>query len=264
LALDRIAELEKQAAQSVTSAGAAPKPITVAERRLALVISNSAYSAVAKLPNPERDAESIATVLKGDGFDVAVADNLTRADFLAALDKFTDAAADADWAVIYFAGHGLQLDGVNYLIPVDAKLAADRNVADEAISLDKAIGAVSGTRKLGLVIVDACRNNPFLANMRFTTASRAAHTRGLARVDLHGTTLVEFSARDGEEALDGDPSGNSPFAAALAKRLADPGLEVGMLLRQVRVDVLGATANRQEPMFSGDLPAEPVFFRPAK
>jgi uncharacterized caspase-like protein len=227
-----------------------------------LVIANSEYAAVGRLPNPKRDADTIAAALKADGFEVTTADNLARSDFIAAMNKFADAAAKADWAVIYFAGHGLQVDGVNYLVPVDAKLAQDRDVRDEAIPLDRAIETVSGARKLGLVIVDACRNNPFLTNMHFTTTSRAARTRGLARVDLHGTTLVEFSARDGQEALDGDPAGNSPFAAALAKRLAEPGLEVNMLLRQVRVDVLAATSNQQEPMFAGDLPAEAVFFRP--
>ena len=172
-------------------------------------------------------------------------------------------AAKADWAVIYFAGHGLQVDGVNYLVPVDASLSDDSDVQDEAIALDRALDAVGGARRLGLVIVDACRNNPFLTKMRFTVASRAARTRGLARVEAHGTTLIEFSARDGQEALDGDTTGNSPFAAALAKRLTTPGLEVGKLLRKVREDVLAATANQQEPMFSGDLPGDDVFFRSA-
>jgi hypothetical protein len=241
---------------------AAPAAAQPLGRRAALVIENSEYAAVGRLANPKRDAETIAAALKADGFEVTTADNLGRSDFIAAMNKLSDTAAKADWAVIYFAGHGLQVDGVNYLVPVDAKLAEDRDVRDEAIPLDRAIETVSGARKLGLVIVDACRNNPFLTNMHFTTTARATRTRGLARVDLHGTTLVEFSAREGQEALDGDPAGNSPFAAALAKRLAEPGLEVNMLLRQVRVDVLAATSNRQEPMFSGDLPAEAVFFRP--
>jgi uncharacterized caspase-like protein len=109
----------------------------VAETRLALVIGNSGYTAVNKLPNPEHDAETIAAALKADGFDVTTVDNLTRAEFIAALDRFSDNATNADWAVVYFAGHGMQLDGVNYLIPVDAKLVADRDVSDEAIALDR-------------------------------------------------------------------------------------------------------------------------------
>jgi tetratricopeptide (TPR) repeat protein len=260
----RIAELEKQIASVATAPANSSPPAAVASvgRRVALVIGNSEYAAVGKLDNPERDAEAIAAALKDDGFEVTTADNLTRADFIAAINQFSDAAAAADWATIYFAGHGLQLEGVNYLIPVDAKLVADRDAQDEAIALDRVIAAVSGARKLGLIIVDACRNDPFLTNMHFTAGARAARTRGLARIAPQGTTLVEFSARDGQEAQDGDPAGNSPFAAALAKRLAAPGLEVGKLLRQVREDVLAATSNQQEPMFAGDLPAEDVFFRP--
>jgi tetratricopeptide (TPR) repeat protein len=248
--LARIAELEKQIAPRQSGS------------RLALVIGNSDYAAVGKLANPGRDAAAIAAALRDDGFEVTNADNVNRADFLAAINRFADTAASADLAVVYFAGHGLQLDGVNYLVPVDAKLAADRDVEDEAIPLERVISAVRGVRKLGLIIVDACRNNPFLASMRLTTATRGAGTRGLARVTAHGTTLVEFSAQEGQEALDGDdPAGDSPFAAALAKRLAASGLEIGKLLRQVREDVLAATNDRQEPMFSGNLPAEDVFFR---
>jgi carboxyl-terminal processing protease len=243
------------------AAAPAPAPAPEAGKRVALVIGNSAYSAVGALPNPLHDAQAIATALKGDGFEVTTIDNVTRADFIAAINGFTDRAANADWAVIYYAGHGLQLDGVNYVVPIDAKLLADRDVQDEAIALDRVTAAVSGARKLGLVVVDACRNNPFLVKMRFTTTARAALTRGLARVATEGTTLVEFSARDGQEALDGDATGNSPFAAALAKRMATPGLEVGKLLREIREDVLAATENRQEPMFSGSLPADDMFFR---
>jgi tetratricopeptide (TPR) repeat protein len=277
VALARTDELEKKLAsvapavadtgstgQDARATDKAGPAIAGTEMRLALVIGNSSYAAVGKLPNPERDAEAITAALKADGFDVTTVDNLTRADFIDDLKKFSDRAAKAEWAVIYFAGHGLQLDGVNYLIPIDAKLAEDRDVRDEAIALDRAVEAVSGARELGLIIVDACRNNPFLANMRFTVAARAAHTRGLARIEPQGTTLVEFSARDGQEALDGDSTGNSPFASALAKRLAEPGLEVNMLFRQLRKDVLAATANQQEPMFSGDLPPEAMFFRAAQ
>lgn len=276
----RAAELEQQPAavtphggENVSDAGNSAGPTSSSDsgkvalavgtgKRVALVIGNSAYTAAGKLANPEHDAGAIAAALRKDGFDVTEADNLTRASFLAALNKFSDVAATADWATIYYAGHGLQLDGTNYLIPVEAKLAVDRDVPDEAIPLDRVMSAVSGAKKFGLIVLDACRNNPFLAEMRFTTAARGGRTRGLARVEAHGTTLVEFSAQEGQEALDGDPTGNSPFAAALAKRLATSGLEVGKLLRQVREDVLAATSNQQEPMFSGNIPAEDLFFRP--
>jgi tetratricopeptide (TPR) repeat protein len=254
-ALARVADLEKQLATAPPTSAAAARG-----RRLALVIGNSAYAAIGDLPNPRRDAEAIAKALTDDGFEVTRANDLKRARFIAALNQFADAAAKADWATIYFAGHGLQLDGVNYLVPVDAKLIADRDVQDEAIPLDRVISAVHGA-KFGLIIVDACRKNPFLARMRFTAIARDARTRGLARVVPEGTILIEFSAREGEEALDGGPPGNSPFAAALAKRLATPGMEINMVLRQVHTDVLAATGNQQEPMFSGNFPSEDLFFR---
>jgi tetratricopeptide (TPR) repeat protein len=267
-ALARIDALEKQLAAANPPAAApavtpAPPAVVSLGSRAALVIGNSAYSAVGKLANPQRDAEAIASVLKDDGFDVTVANDVTRTEFIAVLNRFSDAAANADWAMIYFAGHGLQLDGKNYLVPIDAKLLADRDVQDEAVPLDRVITAVDRVRKFGLIVVDACRNNPFLTDMRFTVASRAAQTRGLARVQPQGTILVQFAAQDGQLALDGDdPTGNSPFAAALAKRLATPGLEVSKLLRLVREDVLATTARQQEPTFSGNIPAEDLFFRP--
>ena len=264
----RIVELERHLADATPAAPPAATAVASASaasvgRRVALVIGNAAYSAAGKLANPQRDSDAIAAVLRDDGFEVSQASNLTRTSLIAALNQFSDVAVKADWAVIYYAGHGLQLDGVNYIVPVDAKLAADRDVPDEAIALDRLVATVDGVRTFGLVVVDACRNNPFLAEMRFTAGGRARVTRGLARVAAHGTTLVAFSARDGQEALDGDTTGNSPFASALAKRLATPGLEVGKLLRQIRVDVLAATGNQQEPMFSGNMPAEDLFFRPA-
>jgi tetratricopeptide (TPR) repeat protein len=265
-ALTRVAELEKRIAKVDAAPPPAKKeaPATpeAPGRRLALVIGNAAYGSAGKLANPEHDADAITQALKSDGFEVTETLNVSRADFIAALDKFADLAASADWATIYFAGHGLQIGGVNYLIPVDARLTADRDVPDEAIALDRLLEAVGGAKKFGLVVVDACRNNPFVAAMKATT--RASRTRGLARVEPEGTTLVEFSARDGQEALDGDASGNSPFAAALAKLLATPGLEVGKLMREVRAEVLAATAKQQEPMFTGNIPPEDLFFRSAE
>jgi len=263
-ALTRVAELEKHVAKAdVTPPAVKKEPPSQATpeapgRRLALVIGNAAYGSAGKLANPENDANAIAEALKGDGFEVTEILNVSRADFIAALNKFEDQASTADWATIYFAGHGLQIGGINYLIPVDARLTADRDVPDEAIPLDRLLDAVAGARKFGLIVVDACRNNPFLAAMKATT--RAGRTRGLARVEPEGTTLVEFSARDGQEALDGDSS-NSPFAAALAKLLTTPGIEVGKLLREVRADVLTATGKQQEPMFTGNIPPEDLFFR---
>ncbi len=254
-------------AQTVATAGPDSKvpdlpPSAIGDNRVALVIGNSNYTAVAKLPNPPRDAAAVADALKSDGFaSVTLVSDVTRADFIHALNAFADKASVADWAVVYYAGHGMELDGLNYLIPVDATLKADRDVQDQAISLDRVISAVSHARKLKLVILDACRNNPFAAKMHMTNGTRAIH-RGLARIEPEGGTLVAYAAKGGEEALDGSGTGNSPFAAALVHRLHTPGLEVGKLFRLVRDDVLQATAKQQEPFVYGSLPGEDLFFRP--
>ncbi len=259
-------------AQAVAAARPTPGPLAgdqpatpaavTSETRVALVIGNSNYAAVGKLPNPPRDAAAVADALRADGFsDVQLVTDVTRQGLVHALNDFQDKAMHADWAVVYFAGHGLEMDGTNYVVPVDAALKSDRDVPDEAVSLDRIMTAVAGARKLRLVVLDACRNNPFAAAMRMTVASRSIH-RGLARIEPSGGTLVAYAAKDGEEALDGDGSANSPFAAALVKYISTPGIEVGRLFRLVRDDVMNATENKQEPFVYGSLPGEELFFRP--
>jgi uncharacterized caspase-like protein len=177
---------------------------------------------------------------------------------LAALNSFSDQAANADWAVIYFSGHGLEVDGTNYVVPIDAKLLADRDVEDEAISLERLVKATLGARKLHLVILDACRDDPFVSNMKRTVATRSIG-RGLARVEPEGGTLVVYSAKDGQIAYDGDGQ-NSPFVTSLTKRIAEPDVEINMLFRQVRDDVMAATGKKQEPYVYGSLPGENFYF----
>ena len=231
------------------------------ERRVALVIGNGDYRQASLLANPRNDADAIAAGLRQTGFDdVTVAHDLDRAGMVAALQAFGPKADEADWAVIYFAGHGLEIGGANYLVPVDASLVSDRNVPDEAISLDRMLAAAQGARKLRLVMLDACRNNPFLARMRSTSASRSIG-RGLARVEPTQATLVAFAAKGGTIAEDG-AGDNSPFAAALARRITETGVEINKVFRFVRSDVLATTDNRQEPFVYGSLPPEDFFFVP--
>jgi tetratricopeptide (TPR) repeat protein len=256
-----VASAQPQSSTVVVDHSATPVP-PVPETRIALVIGNSNYTAVGKLPNPPRDAAALADALRADGFsEVKLVSDVTRKELVKALNDFQDESAKADWAVIYFAGHGIELDGMNYLIPVDAVLKTDRDLQDEAVSLERVISSVANAKKLRLVILDACRNNPFASSMHMTVASRAIH-RGLARIEPSGGTLIAYAAKDGEEAIDGDSSGNSPFAAALIKYLVRPGLEVGRLFRLVRDDVLAATDRQQEPFVYGSLPGEELFFRP--
>jgi hypothetical protein len=155
-------------------------------------------------------------------------------------------------AVIYYAGHGIEIDGTNYLIPTDAALQRDSDVYDEAFSLDRILLTIEPARQLRLVIVDACRNNPFAETMKRTVSSRTI-SRGLARIEPNSTnTLVAFAAKAGLTALDG-ASKNSPYATALIRHIATPGLDVRRAFGYVRDDVLQATGNRQEPYVYGSL-----------
>lgn len=244
----------KQGPIHVTPAAAAAGSV-----RVALVLGNGGYTRVAGLPNATSDADLIAGSLRKAGFsDVIVAKDLTRAAMVDTLRAFRDKADRADWAVVYFAGHGIEAAGRNYLIPVDATLKDDRDIEAETVPLDEIMKAVSGARQLRFIALDACRTNPFEAQMKRQFALRSTE-RGLARIEPTGATLIVYSAKDGTVALDGDGA-NSPFATALAKRLVEPGVEINKVLRFVRDDVLTQTGSRQEPYVYGSLPPDDFFF----
>ncbi|HTO65740.1 MAG TPA: caspase family protein [Bradyrhizobium sp.] len=227
-----------------------------AGKRVALVLANSAYQNAPALTNPVNDGTLIATTLKEAGFDVVDSrHDLSALETRRALRDFSDTARDADIAVIYYAGHGLEIDGSNYLVPVDAKLERDSDVYDEAFSLDRVLLAVEPARRLRLVILDACRDNPFDKTMKRTLASRGIG-RGLAKIEpASPNTLIAYSARAGSTAQDGDGQ-NSPFTLALSGHLTTPGLDIRKALGFVRDDVLKATGNRQEPFVYGSLGGE--------
>jgi len=224
-----------------------------AEKRVALVVGNSNYKNAAVLPNPVNDAAAIASTLKGAGFDIVDSRlDLSAAEMRRVLRDFADQARDSDVAVVYYAGHGLEIEGTNYLIPTDATLQRDTDIYDEAFSLDRILQAIEPAKQLRLVIVDACRNNPFAEKMKRRVSSRSV-SRGLARIDPPTTnTLVAFAAKAGLTALDGN-SKNSPYATALVKHIATPGLDVRRAFGFVRDDVLQATGYRQEPYVYGSL-----------
>jgi hypothetical protein len=224
-----------------------------AEKRVALVIGNSAYQNVPKLPNPVNDARAVAALLKNAGFDVVESrSDLGIANIRRAMRDFTNIARDADIGVVYYAGHGIEVDGTNYLIPVDAVLERDVDVDDETLSVDRVMKTLEGVKRLRLVILDACRDNPFMRNMKRTIASRSVG-RGLAKVEpVTRDTLIAFAAKAGSTAMDGDGK-NSPFTAALIKHLATPGLDLRLAFGLVRDDVMEATSNQQEPFVYGSL-----------
>ncbi len=234
-----------------------------ADKRVALVIGNSAYQNVARLPNPVNDGATIAATLKDAGFDVVDSrHDLPAAETRRVLRDFADRARDADIAVVYYAGHGIEVDGGNYLIPVDAKLERDTDVYDEALSLDRVLLAIEPAKRLRLVILDACRDNPFSKVMKRTVASRAIG-QGLAKVEpTSPNMLIAYSAKAGSTAADGDGK-NSPFTVALSKHLTTPGLDVRRAFGFVRDDVLKITGNRQEPFVYGSLGGDDVPLVPA-
>jgi uncharacterized caspase-like protein len=236
----------------------------LAEKRVALVLGNSAYQNVAPLPNPANDAAKMAATLKDAGFDVVDSRrDLPAAETRRALRDFADRARDADIAVVYYAGHGIEVDGSNYLIPVDAKLERDTDIYDEALSLDRILIAIEPAKKLRLVILDACRDNPFSKKMKRTVAARSVG-QGLAKVEpTSPNVLIAYSAKAGSTAADGDGT-NSPFTIALSHHLTTPGLDVRRAFGFVRDEVLKTTGNRQEPFVYGSLGGEDVPLVPAR
>jgi uncharacterized caspase-like protein len=205
----------------------------------------------------------MAAMFKSAGFDrVETKLNLTVSELRKTLRDFGNTTRDSDVAVIYYAGHGIELDGTNYLIPVDATLETDADVLDETLSLDRVLFAVETAKQLRLVILDACRDNPFAKTMKRTIASRAIG-RGLAKVEPSSpNTMIAFAAKAGSTAADGD-SKNSPFATALVEHLSKPGLDLRKAFGFVRDDVLKATNNTQEPFIYGSLGGNDVTLVPA-
>ncbi|UWU76792.1 caspase family protein [Bradyrhizobium huanghuaihaiense] len=235
-----------------------------AGKRVALVLANSAYQHAPSLANPVNDGAVMAKTLKEAGFDVVESrHDLSAQDTRRVLRDFADATRTADIAVVYYAGHGIEVEGSNYLIPVDARLERDTDVYDEALSLDRVLVAVEPAKQLRLVILDACRDNPFGKTMKRTIASRGIG-RGLAQVEpTSPNTLIAYSAKAGFTAQDGDGA-NSPFTVALSKHLTTPGLDVRRAFGFVRDDVLKSTGNKQEPFVYGSLGGDDVPLVPVK
>jgi uncharacterized caspase-like protein len=225
----------------------------IAEKRVALVIGNGSYSHIAHLPNVANDAATMAALFRTAKFDaVDVRHNLGVAELRRALRDFAGQAADADVAVLFYAGHGIEVGQVNYLIPVDARLITDYDVEDETVALDRILQAMEPAKRLRLVILDACRENPFVKSMKRMVAARSVG-RGLGRVEPSTTnTLIAFATKPNAIAEDGKGS-NSPFTAALVKHLLTPNLDLRIALGHVRDEVMASTASKQEPYVTGSL-----------
>ena len=232
-------------------------PSAAEARKVALIIGNGDYANTSRLVNPANDIRIIAASAKQAGFDdVTVAADLAVNDFQKAMRDFRAKADGAEVAMVYYAGHGIEAQGKNWLIPTDAQLKSDLDLPYEAINLDRLMESVSGAQ-IRMIILDSCRNNPFGRSWRSGTR---AVVNGLAGVEADDV-LVIFAAAPGQTAADGT-SGNSPFATSLAKHLPQPDMPVQLLGGLIRDDVLKATAGSQRPFVSASITGTPVYLVP--
>ena len=229
----------------------------LAAERVALVIGNASYAHAPRLANPLNDAADVGGALTRLGFEVERLDNADKAGLEQALHKLSQAAAGSRIALVFYAGHGIEVGKRNFLVPVGARLASEQDVEFETVSLDLVMRAVGRASGVGLVILDACRDNPFVASMRQAQGTRSIG-RGLGRVKPVSQTLVWYAAEENQVALDGKGR-NSPFSAALLAHMETPGLEVMDLFREVRDTVLASTTGDQEPFMYGSMSKEKVY-----
>src|ERR1700719_1790882 len=228
-----------------------------AERRVALVVGNSNYKAAnISLSNPRNDAQDISAVLTNLGFEVVTAIDATKRDMDFALQRFARLATDADSALFFYAGHAMQFQGRNFLMPTDAELEDEISVRYQTVGLEEVRAALDRANGVKIMILDACRNNPLANRLKQgVAASRTlATTRGLARIDKTQGMVVAYATAPDEVAQDGQGR-NSPFTAALLKRLQEPGLEIEMMFRRVASDVNAQTGGRPPPAHYILLPA---------
>lgn len=233
-----------------------------ANERVALVFGMAQYQNVTPLKNTVNDASTLARTLEHIGFDVDVLMDATRQEAQDALERFSFKSETADIALIYYAGHGVSVQGTTFLIPVDAAVREAKDIVAASVTMDQMLAAADGARKMSIVILDSCRDNPFpdVIDLRDPEVAKGLTTGkgGLAAPSPDRGTLVAYAARDGAVALDGTGA-NSPFNIALRDNIVKPNVEIGLLFRQVRDDVLAATANQQEPATYGSLPGEPFY-----
>src|SRR5712675_2216468 len=220
-----------------------------ADRRVAFVVGNGAYKNVQPLPNPAIDAKSMARVLRNVGFDVVEGTNLTRDKMTERLLEFGKKAQGADVAVFFYAGHGIAINGTNYLLPVDADIKSEMDVKlGAAINIDLTLDQTMSDAKVKLVFLDACRDNPFAAKIKSNSATRSVSVQsGLAEMKSGEGTLIAFATGPGQTALDGQEGTNSPFTRALMANIATPGVEIQQAMTKVRAQVNEETNKGQLP-----------------
>src|SRR5262245_25665534 len=221
-----------------------------AEKRVAFVVGNGNYKAVAPLPNPTVDAKAMASALRNVGFEVVEGSNLTRDKMTERLLDFGKKAQGADVALFFYAGHGIAISGTNYLLPIDADIKSEMDVKlGAAINIDLTLEQTMGDAKVKLVFLDACRDNPFAAKIKSNaSATRSVNVQtGLAEMKSGEGTLIAFATGPGQTALDGQEGTNSPFTRALLANLTQPGVEIQQAMTKVRAQVNEETNKGQLP-----------------
>src|SRR4051794_32877332 len=220
-----------------------------ADKRVAFVVGNGSYKNVAALPNPSIDAKAMAGALRNVGFEVVEGSNLTRDKMTEKLLDFGKKAQGADVAVFFYAGHGIAVGGVNYLLPIDADIKSEMDVKlGAAINIDLTLDQTMGDAKVKLVLLDACRDNPFAANIKSNSATRSVNVQsGLAEMKSGEGTLIAFATGPGQTALDGQEGNNSPFTRALIDNITKPGIEIQQAMTSVRAQVNEETHKGQLP-----------------
>ena len=245
-----------------------PVPVQGTTRRVALVIGNGAYTHVTPLPNPVNDARSIAKSLRDIGFVVNEGIDLDRVTMQSTIRDFLRDAARAQVAVVYYAGHGVQVEGRNYLVPIDVALQAGGRMTDAMVEMDTIMAGLDDQVRTNILIMDACRNNPMTPPVATTQVASTGANRGIqagpglaapaslgAGSTLGAGTLIAYATAPGQVALDGEGV-NSPFSAALSRHIGTPGLEVQQMLTRVRAEVVAATKSKQVPWSNSSLLGE--------
>ncbi len=219
-----------------------------AQKRVALVLGNAAYQHAPQLANPKNDAIDIAAALHKHGFQVLKGLDLDKAGMERAIRDFAGALAAApDVGVFFYAGHGLQVSGQNYLVPIDAQLTGASALDFELVRLDFVHRIMEREARTNILFIDACRNNPLARNLARAMGTRSAEVgRGLAPIEAGAGTLISFSTQPGNVALDGTGR-NSPFAGALIRYASSSKDDLGAILIDVRNEVMNATKNQQVP-----------------
>jgi tetratricopeptide (TPR) repeat protein len=239
------------ATQTSPAAQTSPSLVTTlptdSRRRVALVIGNGKYQFAAPLPNPPNDAADIAHALRKLGFDVVEGRDLDRPGMDNAIRQFSRKLDGADIALFFYAGHGLQVNGKNYLVPIDAKLERPGDLMLDAVDIGNVLAQMEAEKRVNLIFLDACRDNPLARSLARSLGTRSSAVgQGLASIQSAIGTMIAYATQPDNVALDGEGR-NSPFTAALLKHIVTPGLEIGTLMKRVRADVIAATREKQVP-----------------